>query len=92
MIKSLYQQSYLFSGEKAVVLEKSRQSRLHLRKFLKAAKLGNPDLTCSLGSQELVIDGRVFVYSEAAGRVVNKNIDNIENSDEISQMESERDR
>ena len=79
----------LFLGEKAVILEKSRQSRLHLRKFLKSVKQSNPDASCSLDNEKLVIDGKVFVYSETVGKVVNMNT---ENSDEVSIVESEHDR
>ena len=81
----------LYSGEKAVILEKSRQSRLHLRKYLKSAKSANPEASCSLENERLVVDGKVYVYSEAAGRVVNRNVENTETSEEVSEDETEHD-
>ena len=82
----------IFSGEKAVILEKYRQSRLHLRRHLNAAKSSNPDAKCSLDNEKLVVEGKVFVYSEAAGRVVNKSVEKTEDSEEISANESQHDR
>ena len=49
---------------------KTRESRTELRRFMRAVKRANPGLQCVLQYDKLLLDNKVFVWSEAQGRVV----------------------
>ena len=50
--------------------KRTREARQQLRKFMKKVKKNRPDKHCFVQYDKLFIDGRVFMYSEKAGRVI----------------------
>ena len=50
--------------------KKTREARIELRKFVRQVKKNNPEKKCSLVYDKLFVDGKIFVFSEEEGRVV----------------------
>ena len=48
---------------------KTRESRQELRKFMRHVKKTNPEKRCHLQYDKLYIDGKLYAYSEASGKV-----------------------
>ena len=49
--------------------QKTREARQELRRFMREVRKINPEKRCFLKYDKLFIDGKMFVYSEAEGRV-----------------------
>jgi hypothetical protein len=64
----LYKKSVISVSED--LSKRTREARQQLRKFMKKVKKNRPDKHCFLQYDKLFIDGRVFMYSEKAGRVI----------------------
>ena len=50
--------------------KKTREARIELRKFVRQVKKNNPEKRCSLVYDKLFVDGKIFVFSEEEGRVL----------------------
>ena len=50
--------------------QKTREARQELRRFMREVRRINPEKRCFLKYDKLFISGKMFVYSEVEGRVV----------------------
>ena len=50
--------------------KKTRDSRLELRRYMRAVKRNNPGANCSLHYDKLYVDNKVFVYNDMQGKVI----------------------
>eukprot|EP00090_Calanus_glacialis_P027175 TRINITY_DN42770_c0_g1_i1.p1 TRINITY_DN42770_c0_g1~~TRINITY_DN42770_c0_g1_i1.p1 ORF type:complete len:322 (-),score=125.20 TRINITY_DN42770_c0_g1_i1:237-1106(-) len=50
--------------------KKTREARQQLRKFMREMKRNSPEKRCFMEQDKLFVDGRVFIYNETEGRVV----------------------
>ena len=50
--------------------KKTREARQQLRKFMREMKRNSPEKNCFMEQDKLFVDGRVFLYNEAEGKVV----------------------
>ena len=64
--------------------KRTREARQQLRKFMKKVKKNRPDKHCFIQYDKLFIDGRVFHYSEKAGRVIEQK--NMKENDRRNRM------
>ena len=52
------------------ISKKIREARQELKKFLRVVKRNSPDKYCFLQYDKLFVDGRVFVFDQEEGKVV----------------------
>ena len=50
--------------------KKEREVRLELRKFMREVKRKNPEKNCFIEQDKLFVDGRIFLFCETSGRVL----------------------
>ena len=50
--------------------QKTREARQELKKFVRQVRKINPEKRCLVKYDKLFIDGKMFVYSEVEGRVI----------------------
>ena len=50
--------------------KKTRDSRVELRRFIRAVKRNNPGANCVLHYDKLYVDSKVFVYNDVQGKVI----------------------
>jgi phage shock protein A len=64
----------MMKGSKIHVTEdmnkKTRDSRVELRRFMRAVKRNNPGASCVLHYDKLYVDNKVFVYNDVQGKVI----------------------
>jgi hypothetical protein len=54
--------------------KKTREARQQLRKFMQEMKRHSPEKRCFMEQDKLFVDGRVFLYNETEGRVVEQKV------------------
>ena len=77
--EEVLRKGYMLKGSSIHITEdmnkKTRDSRMELRRFMKAVKRNNPSASCVLQYDKLYVDNKIFVYNDIQGKVVEHSIE-----------------